>query len=189
MKPQQLNSAATLADAQQDMRVSYLGGAPGMFASALAWLAAGIVALYGSPGQAVWTLFIGGMLIHPVGILLTKAFGRRGSHTPGNPLAPLALEGTAWLILSLPLAYLVFLLRADLFFPAMLFVIGGRYLTFSTLYGSRVYWVCGGMLVVAGFALATLRATPATAALAGAVIELAFAPIILNAARRETAVG
>jgi hypothetical protein len=166
---------STLPDLQRDLRDAYAGGGPGMFASALAWLAAGLVAVQVSPERAVLALFAGGMLIHPVGVLLTKALGYRGQHTHGNPLGTLALETTVWLVLSMPIAYVVSLYRVDLFFPAMLLVIGGRYATFATMYGRRVFWVCGGTLVAAAYALALLRAAPATAAFTGAAIEAAFA--------------
>ncbi len=166
------------------MRDAYAGGGPGMFASALAWLAAGIVAVQVSPERAVLTLFAGGMLIHPVGVLLTKAIGHRGQHRHGNALGTLALETTVWLVLSMPLAYVVSLYRVDLFFPAMMLVIGGRYATFATIYGTRVYWACGGALVAAAYALASLKAAPGPAALTGAAIEAAFAVWIVATARR-----
>ena len=156
-----------------------------MFASALAWLAAGLVAAQVSPERAVLTLFAGGMLIHPAGVLLARALGRRGQHAHGNPLGTLALETTVWLVLSMPLAYVVSWYRVDLFFPAMLLVIGGRYATFATMFGTRVFWICGGALVAAAYALASLKATPATAAFSGAAIEAAFAVWIAVTNRGE----
>ncbi len=177
------SSPPPLADLQRDMREAYAGGGPGMFASALAWLAAGLVAVQVSPERAVLALFAGGMLIFPVGVLLTKALGHRGQHTHGNPLGTLALETTVWLVLSMPIAYVVSLSRLDLFFPAMLLVIGGRYATFATMYGARVFWVCGGVLVAAAYALAILRSAPATGAFAGAAIEAAFAVWIVTTHR------
>lgn len=175
----------TIAEAQHDMRFGYFGGAPGMFASALAWLVAGFVALNGTPKQAVMTLFVGGMLIHPVGVLLTKMLGRPGAHRKGNPLGSLALEGTFWMLLCLALAYGVSLLRAEWFFPAMLLVIGGRYLTFQTMFGMRVYWACGAALALAGVLLAKNGAPMAIGAFTGAGIEFAFSAFIYFVARRD----
>jgi hypothetical protein len=116
----------TLAAAQRDMRSAYLGGAPGVLVSGLVWAVAGCVATWISPERAVWALFAGGMFIHPVAVLCTRLLGRSGRHTPGNPLAGLAMATTFRMIMMLPLAYGVSLLRIDLFFPAMLLVIGGR---------------------------------------------------------------
>jgi len=182
-------SIATIADAQREMRFAYYGGAPGMLTSATVWLVAGITAALSSPERAIWTLFIGGMFIHPVSVLLTKALGRPGSHTRGNPFGALALASTFWLILSCPLAYSVSLLRIEWFFPAMLFVIGGRYLTFSTIFGTRIYWTCGSALVLAGYLLARARVSPEFGAFAGSAIEAAFAVFIFADTRREVAVS
>ena len=180
-------SLVTITDAQREMRLAYYGGAPGMLASAMVWLTAGIVCLLLSPERAVWTLLIGGMFIHPVSVLLTKALGRPGKHTPGNPFGALAMATTFWLILSCVLAYVVSLQHIEWFFPAMLFVIGGRYLTFQTMFGDRIYWVCGAVLVVAGYLLAQAHASPQLGAFAGAAIESMFAIAIFASARREVA--
>lgn len=161
--------------AQYDMRRGYFSGGPGILASSLAWFAATYAAWRLSPEQSVWVLFIGGMLIHPVGVLISKLVGASGTFSKGNPLGGLAFAGTLWLIFSLPLAYVASLQRIEWFFPAMLLIIGGRYLTFGTLFGMRFYWVLGLALAGAGFLLGRAAAAPATTALAGASFELVFA--------------
>src|SRR4051794_24145551 len=93
--------------AQEDLRLSYFGGAPGMLVSAVVWLASGLASLYSSNQRAVLILFVGGMLIHPVSTVVTRALGRSARHAAGNPLGRLAQETTAWLILCLPLAFVV----------------------------------------------------------------------------------
>lgn len=180
-------AAVTIADAQRDMRDAYFSGAPGMITSATAWLVAAVFAWRVSPERAVWVLFIGGMLIHPVSVLLTKALGRSARHSRGNPFATLALASTFWLVLSLPLAYAVSLVRIEWFFPAMLFVIGGRYMTFSTMFGTRVFWVCGAALALAGYWLGRMLAAPYVTAFTGAGIEAVFAIAIFYGARRTAA--
>ncbi|MBQ0958286.1 hypothetical protein KAK06_04895 [Ideonella sp. 4Y11] len=174
----------TVSDARADLREAYLDGAPGVAASSLAWLVAAGVAAQVSAQAAVLALLLGGALIHPVGVLLAKALGRRGTHTPGNPLGTLAVEGTLWMLGGIAVAYGLQVLRIEWFFPAMLLTIGGRYLTFQSLYGLRVYWLMGGVLMAVGLALALLRATPLHAALAGGVIEAVFAAGLLVRARR-----
>lgn len=193
MNPAQPTHVATssfehvpLAQAQRDMRAAYLLGAPGMLASALAWTLAGCVASWDTLQHAVWALFIGGVFIHPVGTLFARLLGASGRHAPGNPLASLAMTTTIWMIMMLALAYGVALLRIELFFPAMLFVIGGRYLCFATLFGTRLYWLCGAVLALAGYGLARLHAPAALGGFAGAAVEAAFASVLLAGARRET---
>ncbi len=75
-------------------------------------------------------------------------------------------------------------LRIEWFFSTMLLVIGGRYLTFQTLYGLRIYWVLGALLGATGLALALLRAPPVIGAFAGAGIELTFAVVLFVQAKR-----
>jgi hypothetical protein len=176
-----------IEQAQADMRHAYFDGAPGITTSALAWLAAALVAWTSGPRTAIAALFIGGMFIHPGAMLLSKLLGRPGAHTQGNPLAPLALETTVWLLLGIAVAFAASMQRPEYFFLAMLLTIGGRYFTFATLYGLRVYWACGATLAAAGFALALLGAETATVALTGGLLELVFAALIFSRARTRAA--
>jgi len=178
-------SEQTFAQAQAEMRRGYLCGAPGVLVSGIAWLVAGAVAALHSPQAAVLALLAGGALIHPVGVLLTRALGRSGSLSAHNPLGRLAAEGTFWLLAGIAVAYGVHLLRLDWFFPAMMLVVGGRYLTFQTLYGLRTYWVLGGVFCAAGLALALARAGAPVAALAGGGIELLFAALLFGQTKRS----
>lgn len=174
-----------LDGAQRDMRLAYLGGAPGVFVSGLMWGMAACVASFMSPQGAIWALFIGGVFIHPVAVLLGRLLGCTGRHAPGNQLGSLAMATTVWMIMMLPLAFGVALYRIDLFFPAMLFVISGRYLCFETLYGNRTYWLLAATLAGAGYALFALKASVAMGAFAGATIEILFAGALLAQTRRE----
>jgi len=176
----------TVDQAQADMRHAFFGGATGVMTSALAWLAAAAVALFVSPRGAVAALFFGGMLIHPGAILLSKLLGRPGSPAQGNPLTPLAVQTTIWLLLAIAVAFLASMQQLEWFFIAMLLTIAGRYFTFATLYGLRLYWACGAVLALAGFGLAALKAGTASIALAGGIIELVFA-ILVFAQEKRTA--
>lgn len=167
-----------LGSAQADMRRAYYGGAAGMAASAAAWAAAAAVAARGNAAAAVWMLLVLGMFIHPAGMLVARVAGRAGAHAKGNPLAGLAGASTFWLVFSLPLAYAASRLHLAWFFPAMLLVIGGRYLTFDTLFGDRTYWTCGLVLATAGIVLGRALAPPALSAFAGAALEASFALVI-----------
>ena len=177
----------TFQAAQADMRRAYFSGAPGVLVSALVWLTASIVAASGSDKGSVLTLLFGGAAIFPLSIFLTKILGHSGKHTAGNGLGGLAAEGTFWLLAGSAIAYGIHVLRIEWFFPAMLLVIGGRYLTFQTLYGLRVYWACGAILCMAGLALALARAPAVAGAFAGAAIELVFAVVMFMQAKRVEA--
>ena len=179
-----MSTAIAIEQAQADMRHAFFGGATGVVASALAWLIAALAAWLVHPRGGIAALFIGGMLIHPAAVLLSKLLGRPGAHTPGNPLARLAIESTVWLILAIAVAFIAALQRAEWFFVALLLTIGGRYFVFATLYGLRVYWICGAVLALAGFALGMLQASAEIVALAGGLIELTFATVIFARERK-----
>lgn len=182
--PLKTMSELTIPEAQADMRRAYLSGAPGVLVSGLVWLVAGGVAVLHSERAAVLALLFGGAVIHPLSVVLTRILGRSGKHSAENALASLAAEGTFWLLAGCAIAYGMHVLRIEWFFPAMLLVIGGRYLTFQTLYGLRAYWACGAVLCMAGLALALARAPAATGAFAGALIEIGFAAALFLQARR-----
>ena len=181
------SASATVQAAQLDMRHAYFGGGPGILISGIVWAIAAIVCAQLSPTRGIWALFIGGMFIHPVSVVVVRMLGRTGSHTPGNSMGALAMATTFWMILSFPIAYAASMFQIEWFFPAMLGVIGGRYLTFATIYGARIYWVFGAVLAVAGWLLAQALAAPHISAAAGAAIEAAFAIVIYMSARRENA--
>lgn len=169
----------SISQAQSDMRHGYCSGGAGILASAIAWSVAAGVAMAGSAQQAIWALLIGGMVIHPVGVLICKLLRAPGTHTKGNPLGQLAGASTFWLIFCLPLAFGLSLQKPAWFFPAMLLIIGGRYLVFATLYGMRLYWALGLTLAAAGFALGFLAVPVHVAAVAGAGLEAVFGMICL----------
>lgn len=172
-------------DAQREMCHVYYHGAPGALVSGLVWLmAAGVVVAKG-PALAMWALFFGGIAIFPLSVALTKMLGRPGKHNPGNPLGLLAIASTFWMIMCIPLAFGVAMVRAEWFFPAMLLIIGGRYLTFATLYGGKFYWVFGATLGVAGWLLGKSGAAPLYGALAGGIIEIVFAGVLFWLVRGE----
>lgn len=175
-----------LSALQLDMRRAYYSGALGVLASALAWSAATATAAFSSADRAIWALLIGGMLIHPVGVLLCRLFGASARHAKGNALGLLAGASTFWLIFSLPLAYGLGLQNPAWFFAAMLLIIGGRYLVFSTLFGMRLYWALGLTLAGSGVALTWMSAPASIVVAAGAVIELVFAAVGIALHRRSS---
>jgi hypothetical protein len=174
------------ARAQEQMRYAYFGGAPGMLVSAAVWTASAVVAGGGAFTHAVWTLFIGGMAIHPLGLALAKLLGRPGA-AKGNPLDRLAFESTIAMLAALPMAWTISLAREAWFFPAMLLVIGGRYVIFASVFGLRVYWACGGLLLAAASMAVGMRLAAPFAAAAGAAIEAAFALVLFTRMRAQAA--
>lgn len=91
------------------------------------------------------------------------------------------------MLLSIPIAIAASLYRVEWFFPAMLFVIAGRYLTFSTLYGMRIFWLLGAALVAAGSLSIVFQVPVFVGALAGALVEYAVGILVFVRHRRTLA--
>ncbi len=164
----------SITQAQSEMRANYKSGSVGVIVSGCMWLISAIVANQYSPKQAVLALIVGGMLIHPLSILVYKILGTSGSHSKNNPLGSLGMEGTFFMLMCIPLAYGLSLQKTEWFFQGMLMIIGGRYLTFNTLYGNRLFWILGAVLGIAAYLLFTLKMAASVSALTGSVIEIVF---------------
>lgn len=169
----------SISQSQTDMRQGYANGSPGIIVSGTIWLIAAIINFKYSDQQGIWTLLIGGMFIFPLSMLLSKAMGLRATHTKNNILASLAMEGTVFMLLCLPLAYFLSLQHTAWFFQGMLLIIGGRYFTFASIYGIRLYWALGATLGIAAYLLFIFKIPSMGSALAGAIIEITFGLFML----------
>ncbi|MFT4714408.1 MAG: hypothetical protein ACJAXW_002687 [Candidatus Azotimanducaceae bacterium] len=175
--------------AQREMSFSYFGGGPGVLASGIVWSLAGFTAFLASNQVSMFVLFFGGMFIHPLGMLLSKLLKRPGNHNPENPLGKLALESTVIVFVGLFLAFYVAELKTEWFYPVMLLAIGVRYLIFNTLYGSKMYWLLGAILMTSGVSCIVLDANFIVGAFVGGVTEIIFSIIILNQSKGLTLQG
>ncbi len=173
------------SDAQKNMDSAYFGGAPGVLISGLVWITAGLVGVFHSAQFSMLALFFGGMIIHPMSVLMAKKLNRSGAHDTDNPLGKLALESTIILFVGLFLAFYVAKLSLIWFFPIMLLAIGVRYLAFQTLYGNKLYWALGGLLMFAGMLCILLRAQFIYGAFIGGITEVVFAVLLLKQAKAK----
>ncbi|HWG33406.1 MAG TPA: hypothetical protein VN650_04500 [Gemmatimonadaceae bacterium] len=169
-----------IADAQREMRESYVNAAPGQAISAAFWLASACCGTWLSVRSAVLALIFGGALLFPLTVLLCRAVRPRASVSASNPLRPLApfvaLAGPA----ILPLAAITLLYRPAWFYPSIMVIMGAHYVPFAFLYGRRAFLVLGALLVTAGFALACVSGVPFTlGAWLGAAMLAVFAVLSL----------
>lgn len=173
-----------LGEAQRDMRRAYVNGGVGIFVSGLVWVIAGLVTLHVDLVSGMATLFFGGMLIHPLSLLLARRVFQRGKVRAPNPMEMLALQSTAFLIIGLVIAYLVSGTYADWFFAIALLTVGGRYLIFQTVYGMRLYLALGVVLMAIAAVGLSFSITPTFVAFAGGAVELLCSAFILVPAKR-----
>lgn len=172
------------SDHQQEMRYAYYDGAPGIFVSGLVWIMAAFVSYKFAMHVGVWTLLIGGALIHPVSILFNKAMGRPAKTSNSNALNQLIAASTIWLILGCAMAYGLYYLKPELFFPTMMATIGCRYLVFATVFGRAIFWVLGGALIAAANLFFFLAIPPVIAAGVCGLIEVVFAYLVFSTASK-----
>jgi len=171
-------------EAQKDMRSAYLGGGPGVMISGLVWISAGITAIYFSNLTSIIVFFIAGMFIHPLGIIVTKLFNRRGKHLKTNPLGKLAIESTIILFIGLFIVYTLYQTSPTYFYPIMLLIIGVRYLIFQSIYGSKMYWALGIVLMAIGIFCLKTEPSFYVTAIIGGLTELIFAALIFKSEQR-----
>ena len=162
------------------MRRAYFDGAPGVFVSGAVWLASALVGHSVGLHQGVWTLLIGGALIHPMAGILTNMLGRSAKTSKDNALNQLTMASTIWLILCCAMAYGLFLSRPELFFPVMMATIGSRYLIFATIFGKSIFWVMGVSLIAIANVIFFAGVAPTMGAALGGLIEVVFAFVIFS---------
>lgn len=174
-----------LSNAQEDMRYAFYGGATGVLASASAWLLTGIVATNSSELTGIIFLYVAGMFIFPMSVVFSKILGRPGRNVKGNSLGLLGLESSGILVFCYPIAYVASLVHIEWFFPTMLILIGARYLIFTTLYGSKIYWALGFSLILSGYLTVYFCASFYIGAFIGASLEYIFGMLILFIHRHQ----
>jgi uncharacterized protein DUF7010 len=176
----------TIAEAQRDVRTTFLGGFPGQLVSGLIWLASAALATWSSHKAAILALAVGGIFIFPLTQLLLRLMSRPASLPKGHPMNALAMQ-IAFIVPScLPLIAAATLHRVDWFYPAFLIVVGAHYLPFTFLYGMRQFLVLAAMLIAAGLVIGLyVQSVFFLGAWIGAGLLIAFAFLGRSAALRE----
>lgn len=139
-----------IAEAQADVRRSFVDGGPGQLVSGLVWFVSAIAASKGGIRVGFAVLFFGGMLIFPLTLVTTRAVFHRARTQDANALIPIALESTAAMIAGLFGAYLLVGRSPDLVFPLSTLVVGTHYFSFRTLYGDATFLILGAVISVLG---------------------------------------
>jgi hypothetical protein len=174
-------------DAQRHVRTTFIGGFWGQMVSSAIWLASAALATWSTPRAAISTIVVGGFFIFPVTVLLLRLTGGPASPAQGNPLSGLGMQIAFTLPMTMLLLVPVTEFRLNLFYPALLVLLGAHYLPFVFLYGMRMFIALCGLLVSSGIIIALyLPHSFSPGAWAGGVILLVFAFLGRATVRHES---
>lgn len=155
-----------ISEAQREMRVIFRNGAVGQLVSGVFWLLSAALATFVSHRAGIISLIAIGFFTYPLTQLALRLFppasqGGKGCMTGKtvvsarreNPFNALAMQ-TAFIVpLLLPLVGVVSLYKENLFYPALMLVLGVHYMPFITLYGMRSFAFLAAFLLMAGVSL------------------------------------
>ena len=151
-----------VADAQREVRTVFAGGFVGQAVSSGIWLISAALATWMSPRLGIIALVFGGALIFPITQAVLRASGRPSSLSASNPLGQLAMQVAFTIPATLPVIAGAALYRLNWFYPALMIVVGAHYFPFVFLYGMKMFWVLGGLMVAGGAVIGMYASTSFT---------------------------
>jgi hypothetical protein len=107
-----------------------------------------------TPKASILTVVISGFFILPLTQMLLRLSGHRASVSRDNsfnsPGMQVAFALPFSMLLLVPLGHY----DLNLFFPALMVLLGAHYFPFATLHGMRMFLFLGGILIAAGVVIA-----------------------------------
>jgi len=143
-----------IQDAQREVRSVYIGGFWGQLVSSVIWIVSATLGTWVTPKASILSLVIAGFFIFPLTQMLLRLSGRPASVSRENPFNSLGMQIAFVLPFSMLLLVPVGLYNLNLFFPALMVLLGAHYFPFATLYGMRMFLFLGGILIAAGVLIA-----------------------------------
>jgi hypothetical protein len=141
-------------DAQREVRSVYIGGFWGQLVSSVIWLVSAALGTWATPKASILAVVIGGFFTFPLTQLLLRLSGRPTRVSKENPLHWLGMQVAFVLPFSMLLLVPVCGYNLNLFFPALIVLLGAHYLPFATLYGMRMFLFLAGVLITEGVVIA-----------------------------------
>ena len=175
-----------IAQAQKDVRDTFLGGFAGQLVSATLWAASAAACTWHSFRLGEIILVLGGFLIFPLTQLLLRVAGHAYALPKGHPMNALGVQVAFALGLTLPVVIGIAALRPAWFYPAFMILLGAHYLPFVFMYGMWQFAGLCAALVTAGVAIGMYTPRPESlgAWLTAALLFL-FAFVGRNVARHS----
>ena len=143
-----------IQDAQREVRSVFVGGFWGQLVSSIIWLAAAALGTWASPKASILAAVIGGFFIFPLTLMLLHLSGGRTSLSKENAFYSLGREVAFVLPFSMLLLIPIGQYDLNLFFPALMILLGAHYLPFATMYGMRMFLFLAGILIAMGMVVA-----------------------------------
>lgn len=139
-----------IADAQRKNRLRFSGGFYGQAVSGMIWLVSACFASWSDPRTAIVILVVGGFFIFPITEILVRSVGSRMKLDRENSLSQLGMQVAFVLPLSMPLLVPVCQYNLNLFYPALMILLGAHYVPFVFLYGMRMFACLAAFLLGGG---------------------------------------
>lgn len=140
-----------IAEAQREVRRRYVGGFAGQMVSAAVWLVGAALGTWGTPKESIIAAVAGGFFIFPLTQVLLRFL--RPPVKTRNPLNGLGMQVAFVLPFSMLLLIPVGLYRLNLFYPALLILVGAHYLPFVFMYGMRMFVFLAAILMAMGMVI------------------------------------
>ena len=176
-----------ISNAQREIRLRFHGGFYGQLVSGVLWLVSGCLAVTLGVKGAIIALVFGGFMIFPATESLVRLSGTK-KLTEANSLRYLGMQVAFVLPFSMLLLVPVTLYRANLFYPAMMILLGAYYIPFVFLYGMRLFAFLAAILIGGGVCLAMFgTGTFSTGAWGTGLVLVLFAFLGRQCARSDRA--
>jgi hypothetical protein len=184
-KENNCSRAMNISDAQRENRVRFHGGFYGQLVSGVLWLlSAGLADTVGVK-SAIIALVFGGFMIFPATELLVRLSGMK-KLSEANTLWSLGMQVAFVLPFSMLLLVPVTRYRTNLFYPAMMILLGAHYIPFVFLYGMRLFAFLAAILIGGGVCIAMYGANRfSTGAWGTGVVLVVFAFLGRKLARQD----
>jgi hypothetical protein len=143
-----------IQDAQREVRSVYMGGFVGHLVLSVIWLVSAALGTWVTPKASIQAVVIGGFFSFPLLQMMLRLSGRRARVSRENPFHWLGMQVAFVLPLSMLLLVPVGRYDLNLFFPALMILVGAHYLPFDTSYGMRMFLFLSGILIAMGVLIA-----------------------------------
>lgn len=143
-----------IEDAQREVRSNAMGGFWGQLLYSILWLTAAALGTWATRKSSILTIVIGGFFVFPLMQMILRLSGRPARVSRENPFHWLSMQIAFVLPLSMLVLVPVGRYDLNLFFPALMILVGAHYLPFATSFGMRMFLFLAGILTAEGVVIA-----------------------------------